>query len=1106
MPRSRNEAPAFDYLQEGDQGALVVLLQELLGKRGHPIAIDGEFGPKTAIAVRHFQSGCVDEFGKRLQATGIVDERTWWSLTHQRFDHLATSFTTSEQLVNASSDGTVSSRHTYHDVVVQLGLLSRVREKSCTIPVPIALLSFAETGDRRLVERRSNELGVDEQIRAISEETKQSILKWHSDARQLFPAESARKPHRAKLALSARVFDLPRRERPTLLPALLLQHLLQLHETLALGKDDREVFDRFVDRVALLATSPLLARALGALTDEQVLNPAEVDRAYRSELEEGSPSPIDSPVELCMSTDLDLDLDPSVVAAMVAATTDFSDTGTHYVNFSVSFLDTLVSDKLSVVFDRMANTPATELRMKQILGSMTSSQGAWRSRLRLREAFMPAVRSALKKYRKGFSVTALAYGSPNADDFLPLHESIDLRPEIWAREAVFATAAARSAARLYAAAKNDLQKPNATTREIEAAATALEGATAAWYQAKSRLDELQCLAKANNHQLKSVISEMADGGNTIQVDNFYQMTTKGIQYYSETVNKSAVQYRREEYEEDECWHPFGPWKECRRVRKSRMVPYTVTWTEQIERSRVIDVALPFKDDLVGNYLRAPLNLDCLKIPGNTAQANLKNIQAFQVAMGLTPTDEAGAVASLFNSHKVCHRLYVGDYGFVDERGRSIDDLLRNIESAPDRTIRWDAETVELPERVFHLLLIPEVERNVEGDLTTTKYIATHNPILQPDNPTAPQVYLVETYRHSLTHHPGHWIGAISHTETLFPGESRKISVKRQTKIAQRQDVTTATKENSTRRNVSDVFEQVRDELEDRKKSSSSSNWNASASVGGVFKAISFNASGGGGGESSSSTDVLSKNLNDRVEKVLADVSSSNEVNVSSSKSLTTEELTAVDETREFANINQVQPLTFKFFQVMNMFRSLVALWNVRLVVKASDEIIPGIRIPRMEVFELDKVSQILPTLCKEDREFIIRKVDELLADRFSGRQVILEDGTETSWNGLLRVNKKWEINRYNVVSRRTTFVNSGSVMLECEVARGNGAEQYVSDIRKTEVKKALAHVERVKAEAGSLLRGGLVLPDSTEHLRVTVNAATGIPQVSREDVPHGDTE
>jgi hypothetical protein len=130
----------------------------------------------------------------------------------------------------------------------------------------------------------------------------------------------------------------------------------------------------------------------------------------------------------------------------------------------------------------------------------------------------------------------------------------------------------------------------------------------------------------------------------------------------------------------------------------------------------------------------------------------------------------------------------------------------------------------------------------------------------------------------------------------------------------------------------------------------------------------------------------------------------------------------------------------------------------------------------------------------------------LLADRFSGRQVILEDGTETSWNGLLRVNKKWEINRYNVVSRRTTFVNSGSVMLECEVARGNGAEQYVSDIRKTEVKKALAHVERVKAEAGSLLRGGLVLPDSTEHLRVTVNAATGIPQVSREDVPHGDTE
>jgi peptidoglycan hydrolase-like protein with peptidoglycan-binding domain len=61
-------------IQEGAKGHPVPSLQYHLRARGHTVTVDGDFGPKTATAVRAFQRE------KKLVEDGIVGPRTWSAL------------------------------------------------------------------------------------------------------------------------------------------------------------------------------------------------------------------------------------------------------------------------------------------------------------------------------------------------------------------------------------------------------------------------------------------------------------------------------------------------------------------------------------------------------------------------------------------------------------------------------------------------------------------------------------------------------------------------------------------------------------------------------------------------------------------------------------------------------------------------------------------------------------------------------------------------------------------------------------------------------------------------------------------------------------------
>jgi peptidoglycan hydrolase-like protein with peptidoglycan-binding domain len=67
----------WPLVRQGSQNHPVQTLQYLLGARGHPVTVDGDFGPKTDAAVRAFQHAA------HLAVDGVVGPNTWSALIVQ---------------------------------------------------------------------------------------------------------------------------------------------------------------------------------------------------------------------------------------------------------------------------------------------------------------------------------------------------------------------------------------------------------------------------------------------------------------------------------------------------------------------------------------------------------------------------------------------------------------------------------------------------------------------------------------------------------------------------------------------------------------------------------------------------------------------------------------------------------------------------------------------------------------------------------------------------------------------------------------------------------------------------------------------------------------
>lgn len=67
-------------VKRGQRDVVAAIQKRLNALQCGPIAIDGDFGPRTEAAVRLFQARSADEHGNSLGVDGVVGARTWWAL------------------------------------------------------------------------------------------------------------------------------------------------------------------------------------------------------------------------------------------------------------------------------------------------------------------------------------------------------------------------------------------------------------------------------------------------------------------------------------------------------------------------------------------------------------------------------------------------------------------------------------------------------------------------------------------------------------------------------------------------------------------------------------------------------------------------------------------------------------------------------------------------------------------------------------------------------------------------------------------------------------------------------------------------------------------
>lgn len=72
--RIRSELTSDKDHRRGDKGQKVRVIQEWLSLHGHQVAVDGDFGPATDVAVRRYQ------VANNLAETGVVDAQTFAAL------------------------------------------------------------------------------------------------------------------------------------------------------------------------------------------------------------------------------------------------------------------------------------------------------------------------------------------------------------------------------------------------------------------------------------------------------------------------------------------------------------------------------------------------------------------------------------------------------------------------------------------------------------------------------------------------------------------------------------------------------------------------------------------------------------------------------------------------------------------------------------------------------------------------------------------------------------------------------------------------------------------------------------------------------------------
>lgn len=563
-------------------------------------------------------------------------------------------------------------------------------------------------------------------------------------------------------------------------------------------------------------------------------------------------------------------------------------------------------------------------------------------------------------------------------------------------------------------------------------------------------------------EIDNLKQEVSDYGYKVDFENVDNLdaTTSGLY---KTVNyqsiKKVTKYRTEIRHHSKR---VGRWwkKRTQRWTTSHQIPYQV----EVKVTKGKDEPISVDWNPITSYLEKKIDKSVYLVVNSSGQTNEFKVQD-RLYSEYIREFSGNTEGEIINKNKDFRIFSILGDQLIDQYGNDLGKVLKEVENPVKRCL--------------FLLILPVIESDFNGEPIIVSYKAIHNPLGPRNNYSIPVISILENIESSIWENKDYYIGPLTHTETLLPGEKRSFKVISETKYNREKRETKSEKIKGTSKSTSSIQQQVRNEVNKKLQETQKNTWSVSVSANSRFGFGKVSGSASANGSYSKSLDNTINSLNDKVGKTMSEVSQEQEVII---KTEAKDELLSVNKEEnliEIENYNTGSSVTHRFHQILRKIHSKSAIKGLKILVTYDEEFIFGYGFRKTEVLPLEEIDSILPQFIEEEREKFIEGIKDKIiehylekkADNNDERSILLRELSTKELNPIL---EEWN-------------VNSGSYVIITDLSNKSVLEQFAKDLREEEVLKAKSERLLIDAKREAISSGILVYPENTKEFSISIN-------------------
>ncbi len=651
-----------------------------------------------------------------------------------------------------------------------------------------------------------------------------------------------------------------------------------------------------------------------------------------------------------------------------------------------------------------------------------------------------------QSFIRGLSLNTLEFDN---EGFMPpptITDDIDLRPQVWAKTA-FNLAADKFVFRKRTEVAQEIIKKAESLEVIYDIDENYRNDWKAYGDILSRIDALR--------------TEVGEYGYEIDLNNADKEDKTKLGIFRTTsyrYQQNVTRYRTiVRHHRRRTRSLFGT--KTRRWTTRHRVPYQTTITKTAQRQTPISLEW----DPIKTYLNQSVDPSTYTIIDSDGVINSDKTNSSKTALidnlkKLKGNTEL-TIENLKNRDKDLRIFSIANNQMLDQYGNDLSSVMQETENNIMRSAM--------------LLLLPVVEVDESGTSNITSYKAIHNPVGFRNSYSIPSVVIHEEIEQMISEETNYYLGPLAHTETLLPGEKRYLNVKTESikTINSSKSISQTTEQKS--KSTSSLQDQARKEVTDIVRKSQQTSWSISAKGSGNFGFAKVGGSASTSGSNSKSSENTINILNDRISKVMSEASQRNELIINTNTTESNQLIEVQEKKIEIENFNTGRSVTHRFHQVMRKYSSKSKIKNLQILITYDEEFIAGYGYRRAELIPINELNSILPDMLESQRSKFIKTLQSKIEEKYSQIKTVNNELIFPE-NGIALPENQW-------------YVNSGSFIIETDLAKEEILEKYVTDMRNVQIEKINAEKELYSSKAQAIKDGKTVLPMKTDSFNLSTN-------------------